>query len=290
MDRKDYFRIFFLDKSIHVGWSIAFLASWVVLIKALLFFYPLLLITTLEIIFSMDGVISEPDLVLRQVMVAPFVVMSIILANRKILNNWRPLIHNYQWYLTILFLHFALYTIYYRLISETAPVENDIFEIMTFAFAFCAGVLFLVSGLMRVRVAFFIGICFLIFAFEEISWGQSLLGFDSPEFFVMNNYQQEMNLHNFLNPIFPLAYVVFNLLLLSLLTWFSQIKKLSVFYESPSVSFVVRVSNYYSLWMVPTFLSFASVYPGHEFVEQQWSIFGLCFSVLLLVEIFRSRL
>lgn len=284
------FRNFLVNKSIDVRWIIALLAIWIVLIEALNFFYPQSLISTLEFLFSVDGVITKTDLALRKVMVAPFGLIALLWSIKKILNNWKPPSTNYNWYLTIFFLHFVFYTIYFRLCSIGGPQENDISEIMTFFLAFCAGVLFLVSGLLKVRVAFFIGACFFIFAFEEISWGQSFLGFNSPEFFEKYNFQQEMNLHNFLNPIFPLAYVGFNLLLLSLLTCFSQIKKLSFFYELPSVSFVIRVSNYYSLWIVPLLLSFASIFPGFEFVEQQWSIFGLCFGVLLLVEVFRSRL
>jgi hypothetical protein len=35
-----------------------------------------------------------------------------------------------------------------------------------------------------------------IFAMEEISWGQRLLGFGTPEYFVRNNMQGEVNLHN----------------------------------------------------------------------------------------------
>ncbi|MFN2517287.1 MAG: hypothetical protein ABR556_13850 [Pyrinomonadaceae bacterium] len=31
---------------------------------------------------------------------------------------------------------------------------------------------------------------------EEFSWGQRLLGFYSPEYFLANNFQQELNLHN----------------------------------------------------------------------------------------------
>lgn len=37
--------------------------------------------------------------------------------------------------------------------------------------------------------------CFL-FALEEISWGQRILGYRPPEYFLANNYQQELNFHN----------------------------------------------------------------------------------------------
>ena len=39
--------------------------------------------------------------------------------------------------------------------------------------------------------------CFVV-AMEEISWGQRLVGFSSPEFFRANNLQGETNIHNFL--------------------------------------------------------------------------------------------
>lgn len=47
--------------------------------------------------------------------------------------------------------------------------------------------------------ALFIATVFFIMGMEEISWGQRLIGFESTEFFVRNNMQEESNLHN-LNP------------------------------------------------------------------------------------------
>ena len=41
-------------------------------------------------------------------------------------------------------------------------------------------------------LAFF---CFLV-ALEEISWGQRVLGYKAPDYFLAENYQQELNLHN----------------------------------------------------------------------------------------------
>lgn len=40
--------------------------------------------------------------------------------------------------------------------------------------------------------------CVLV-AMEEISWGQRLLGYRSPEYFLAHNFQQELNLHNVAN-------------------------------------------------------------------------------------------
>jgi len=48
---------------------------------------------------------------------------------------------------------------------------------------------------------FYIGLaCFCFFvAFEEISWGQRLFGISPPEYFLAENYQQEMNFHNLMS-------------------------------------------------------------------------------------------
>lgn len=57
---------------------------------------------------------------------------------------------------------------------------------------------FLSRHLNKKRAAFFLGfgIVFCFFAFEEISWGQRVLGIATPEYFVRNSAQPEINLHN----------------------------------------------------------------------------------------------
>lgn len=60
---------------------------------------------------------------------------------------------------------------------------------------------------------------------EEISWGQRILGLETPEWFTENNYQNELNVHNlvfgdirFHKDIFPKALLLFFLLYLGVLT------------------------------------------------------------------------
>jgi len=43
--------------------------------------------------------------------------------------------------------------------------------------------------------------CFLV-AMEEISWGQRLLGYRAPDYFLEQNFQQELNLHNIIDTSF----------------------------------------------------------------------------------------
>lgn len=60
---------------------------------------------------------------------------------------------------------------------------------------------------------------------EEISWGQRILGLETPQWFTENNYQNELNVHNlvfgdirFHKDIFPKALLLFFLLYLGVLT------------------------------------------------------------------------
>jgi hypothetical protein len=63
------------------------------------------------------------------------------------------------------------------------------------------------SGLERFCVLGLALFCVFV-AGEEISWGQRLLGFRPPNFFLEKNYQQEANLHNLLKNILDTRFVV----------------------------------------------------------------------------------
>ena len=83
--------------------------------------------------------------------------------------------------------------------------EDRFAEWLTFWSFMVAGVCFGVAALRCWRyqsrsVWFLIGLsCFCLFvAGEEVSWGQRLLGFGSPEYFLAENFQQEVNVHNVL--------------------------------------------------------------------------------------------
>lgn len=87
--------------------------------------------------------------------------------------------------------------------------------------------LFLAAGLIGLRHSIrnrrifdgLVALFCLFIAGEEFSWGQRLLGFYSPEYFLANNFQQEVNIHNlpgsFLKPkwIFMIALAGYGVLL-----------------------------------------------------------------------------
>lgn len=85
---------------------------------------------------------------------------------------------------------------YYSRISQ----EDQLVEWLTALLFFAAGVL-LVRYVIQNRKLFaslVAAFCF-VCAFEEVSWGQRLLGFNPPQPFLSANLQQEVTLHNFFN-------------------------------------------------------------------------------------------
>ena len=97
----------------------------------------------------------------------------------------------------------ALLAAYNEPLYHLVVQEDEYLEWATFwGFLVAAGIYFSSAG-RRFKVArqfpwFLYGLalfCFLV-AMEEISWGQRLLGYKAPDFFLEQNYQQELNLHN----------------------------------------------------------------------------------------------
>lgn len=87
---------------------------------------------------------------------------------------------------------------YYAAVQEDAYVEWGSF----WAF-FLAAVVFIRVGVRQRRngrrlpwFAFGLSVFCLFVAMEEISWGQRLIGYRPPTYFLEHNYQQELNVHN----------------------------------------------------------------------------------------------
>lgn len=87
--------------------------------------------------------------------------------------------------------------VYYQHVQEDQPLEWA-----TFWGFMVAGVLFTRAAILqrekRQLPWFFAGLaafCVLV-AMEEISWGQRVLGYSPPRYFLENNFQQEINFHN----------------------------------------------------------------------------------------------
>jgi len=90
--------------------------------------------------------------------------------------------------------------------------EDSIFEYLTFA-SYLAAAGFFLTTITRVwklsipkqrgiTIAIFIIVALIcvFIAGEEISWGQRIIGWNTPDLIAARNFQQETNLHNFLSP------------------------------------------------------------------------------------------
>ena len=91
--------------------------------------------------------------------------------------------------------------------------EDGLLENLTALLAFASGIIFIhlgtryINKIRRVFMYLLAGVT-ILFALEEISWGQRIFGLQTPEYFMKNNVQQESNLHNFFNEHFDLAYLI----------------------------------------------------------------------------------
>ncbi len=77
--------------------------------------------------------------------------------------------------------------------------EDSFYESVTAWFFFFASIVFLYNFFTAKKKNIFFLLFALAFFFaagEEISWGQRILGFKPPEWFVENNAQEEFNIHN----------------------------------------------------------------------------------------------
>jgi len=93
---------------------------------------------------------------------------------------------------------------YIFMISEDGPVEyaTSIIYFVTFIFAILSSKIFFKKEQRRFRILYLImALVFIFIAFEEISWGQRILGLQVPELF-SDSTQNEINLHD----LAPLSY------------------------------------------------------------------------------------
>lgn len=189
-------------------------------------------------------------------------------------------------YFILFYLHMLIFLITYSYHTRfNISFEDNILEWMTFGLAMIASICFFIRGMFGSLFVILLSFAFFLFAMEEISWGQRVFNIENPDFFLEHNYQKELNVHNFFNPIIGYLYFPINLISLCFLTWFRQVKFLSRIYNIGGFMNFIKLSDKYGFWIVPAFLMFAGFYPGPEFVEEQWALFGFIISLISLKDI-----
>jgi hypothetical protein len=108
------------------------------------------------------------------------------------------------------------YAWWWRARVPLVAAEDGVVEWLTAVLFAIAGVVFLREAIRGRRLFDLLVGAFCIFvAGEEVSWGQRLLGFTPPEYFLAHNGQQELNLHNMGHPraIFSALVLAYGVLL-----------------------------------------------------------------------------
>ncbi len=228
----------------------------------------------LLVYFTRDGLISHPKKLLK-ILAASAPLISLFLIIVYFTNIYRPIRYRLYYAYGIYFIiHFAVFYWWYS--KQSSVGDDSLLEQGTVIAALTAAVLLAIASKKQGLAYGILSVFWLIFALEEISWGQRLLGFQSPEFFDKLNYQRETNLHNFFNPIIPGLYAIFNLMVFLGLTCLHRIPGGSILLRIRGTEHLMMISDKFGLWIIPLLNSFASIYyPGGEYVEEQWGLFGI---------------
>lgn len=102
---------------------------------------------------------------------------------------------------------------------------------------------------------------------EEISWGQRLFGIESSDLISENNFQNEISLHNFINPILKYCFLIFGwgTTFVTLMLWFFPGEKVKDSILVPSKNLIVYLLIFCS----------ATYSAPSEIIEELFG--GLCF-------------
>ena len=175
---------------------------------------------------------------------------------------------------------------------ESVYVKEDGFvEYSTAFLLFCIGMLSLsritflrkYKNLLWLLGTLFFTVVFLFGAGEEISWGQRIFNFDSSNYFIENNTQQETNLHNMVvgetkinklifSQLLTLIMVLYLLVLPVLFRKVSWIKNLVNRFAIPVVNWHHSI---YFLLITASLLLIPS--------DKKWELYELAFGVIFLL-------
>ncbi len=140
---------------------------------------------------------------------------------------------------SIPFVSFSIFLLYRLQLDDLSAYgrlveEGSLVEWFSFLFLFLSSIFFVITGIQEANKLvrrFVLGSGFLVFilSMEEVSWGQMIFNWRSPEIFVRINSQQETNLHNLLlisgEPnTFIVTLVLFFLTISCLLRWYLSSK------------------------------------------------------------------
>ena len=268
-------------------------ACWLMLISFYFFTDFNLLIEFLARYISPDDEITNKYFAVYAVCLCPLYFFVIFILSVNLFKFFRLFPVKPSIYLLIypiiFFTHLIIHLNANNIFNQIMK-EDGFLEWATVATSILATILFFFSSAFGVRCAFFLGIFWLIFAMEEISWGQRILAIENPQFVEKYNFQKEFNFHNFLNPVILYLYLIFFLTIASIFTSFRNARLFSSVYSLKSVSFVMKVGDKYNIAVILIFCTLASLaslayFNFPEFLEEQLALIGLILSLIILREL-----
>lgn len=190
-------------------------------------------ISFLEQNASSDGSLGQPATLYIFAITLCFLPLALLISQFP--NYYRDFLRS-DWILERTEVFFIIFLLGFHFISIFVSdlrefyAEDALLENMTAVFAFLSGLLLFYSlrtlqeRQLRIFISF-TAVLFLLFAMEEISWGQRIFSIETPETIKELNYQDEFNLHNLFNPLFFAFYIIFNLVVASYFLFMDKIEK-----------------------------------------------------------------
>lgn len=127
------------------------------------------------------------------------------------------------------------------------------------------------------------GIIFLCFALDEISWGQVFFHFDTPEFFLTRNSQQQLNFHHLIIGGFQVNDIIFTLAIKIIATlyflvlpfFYKRLDKLKAFVNR----YAIPLPRYTHTAAYAVIALFMGLIPS----DLRYIVFELCFYWVLVL-------
>ncbi len=168
-------------------------------------------------------------------------------------------------YLTSFFTVFLSYFFSdYSNLLKIMSKENGFFESLSVIFLLAISIIGTIYSIKQKNKLKIINILIALFsiltfiaAMEEISWGQHIFHFQSGEFFKLNNYQNETNLHNLIDSnlfssiIYSTVYTVYVFLPLAILLFkdkSSFLEKISFYLPSLHIVLIILFASTFQIY------------------------------------------
>ncbi|MEZ4940047.1 MAG: hypothetical protein R3D58_04215 [Saprospiraceae bacterium] len=245
--------------------------------------------------FSRDNAISNPHAVVISIylLLGALLFIDVLLKGAWVYTKSSISISELPQRLKIFYASIVGVIIFSMVFNKVPAIygEDGLLENATALFAFSSGIIFLylVRYFNKPVQKFYLyafGAATILFAGEEISWGQRIFGWETPAYLMEKNIQQESNLHNLFNNYFDGAYLLLTGALATIFFYRKQLKKfLARIPHLKNLTFFVPTKKFFYTGYVFIYLMLFTllIEKGAETLEICISVFLLFYSYNLLI-------